>query len=64
MQKRRYKINNLYDKTPGEIRYTRDIPEHNKGNLQKTNNHCAPSKEKFKVIPLKSATSQGCSNFP
>ena len=53
------KFNSPYDKSLGESRDTMNIPKHNKGSIQQAN--IKLNEEKFKAIPVKPGTRQGCS---
>lgn len=50
----------IHYKGTGNIRDTRDIPQHNKVTLQEAIANINLNGEKLKVIPLKSGTRQGC----
>lgn len=50
----------LHDKNPGEVRDTRDIPQHNEGSLQQAQLKWRETQ----AIPLKPGTRQGCPLSP
>ena len=51
----------LRDKGLGEIRDTRNIPKHNKSNIQQAHSSAIKlNGEKLKAIPLKSGSRKGC----
>ena len=65
MQKRPLtKSNSLHDKSPGEIRDTKDTREHNKDEFSKHSANIKVDGEKLKVIPPKSETRQSFPCFP
>ena len=50
----------LHDKGLGESRDTRNIPKHNKFNIQQSTANIKLNVEKLTVFPLKPGTRQGC----
>jgi hypothetical protein len=54
----------IHDKSLGNIRNSRPIPNHDKSNLQQTSSSIKVNGEKLEAIPLKSGTRQGCPLSP
>jgi len=51
-------------KNSPESRHRRNIPQHNKGHIQRTTANIILNGEKLKAFPLRSGTRQGCPLSP
>ena len=64
MKKPSQNLTSLYDEGIGEIRDIRNVPKHNKGNIQQVNSQHQTKWRETHTISLKSGTRQGCPLSP